>query len=48
MICSILTLCTVYDVSCVNTNNVLKIGVKDAIANQLVNALQLIERKHIC
>ena len=36
-----------HDVSYVNTETVLKISITDAIANQLVNTLQLIERQHM-
>ena len=44
---SILTQCKVHDVSCVGVEGVLKMGVKDVIAQQLVGALQLIERQHM-
>ena len=47
MIESILTLCKVKGVSFVNVENVLKIGVKDVLAKQLVSALELIERQHM-
>ena len=36
-----------HDVSYVNTETVLKISITDAIAYQLVNTLQLIERQHM-
>ena len=39
MIQSMLTLCKVKGVSCVNVENVLRIGVKDVLAKQLVSAL---------
>ena len=42
-----LTLCKVQGVSCVNVENVLKIGVKDVLAKQLVSALKLIERQQM-
>ena len=47
MIRSILALCKVQEVQCVNTENVLKMGVKDVIAKHLVSALQMIERQHM-
>ena len=47
MIQSMLTLCKVQGVSCVNVENVLKIGVKDVLAKQLVSALKLIERQQM-
>ena len=47
MIQSMLTLCKVQEVSCVNVENVLKIGVKDVLAKQLVSVLELVERQHM-
>ena len=44
---SILTQCKVHVVSFVGVDSVLKMGVKDVIAQQLVGALQLIERQHM-
>ena len=43
----LLKMCKVHDVSNVTVENVLKAGVNDAIAAQLVSALQLIERQHM-
>ena len=47
MIQSMLTLCKVREVSSVNIENVLKIGVKDVLAKQLVSVLELVERQHM-
>ena len=41
----LLKMCKVHDVSNVTVDNVVKIGVKDVIAQQLVSVLQLIERQ---
>ena len=43
----LLKMCKVHDVSNVAVENVVKIGVKDVIAQQLVSVLQLIERKNM-
>ena len=43
----LLRLSKVHDNSEVSVENVVKIGVKDVIAAQLVSALQLIERQHM-